>query len=138
MDSLSPTPSDASRPTQPAATWVQDGAFMIQAPYRQSFNVEMRVRVPTAKFNRDARRWELPLAYRDVAEGVVRRHFIGFPENVEQAYRALWLLPGAPIEVVEAAFRGVVAMYEGDPSATGPRAKALAAFQFIKHVLRLA
>ena len=119
---------------QEAVLWEDDAAFLcIKAPYSEAFNRELRNKIPgdMLAFSRADKVWRINPAYKDVARGIATSNFAEFPANLREAYRALWLVEGAPIEVVQASYRELVSMYKSSEDEAAVQRVALA-FRTIK------
>lgn len=123
---------------------IVDGEYLVfKTPYAPDYVQELKERVPQ-RFRLwvpQAKAWKVHCAYRDIGMAVFNRHFpraVEAPDDEQllemsrsqarwlvedptpimtraQAYEALWLIEGAPRELIDAAFRELNIIYEDDP-----------------------
>ena len=101
---------------EPGQVWADEEWIYICTSKRNDALVDdLRRRVPKATYDKETRSWRAPLAFQDIVAALFHKHCKQFPDRLEAAYHLLFLVPGAPIEIVEAAFKAYVAVYEEHP-----------------------
>lgn len=97
-----------------------DGGYWLETPYQPDFVRYLKLRLPkyARKWNPERRMWWVAEEHIEEAIEVVRRFFdeVTIPELVEQgdAWAILWLRPGAPPEVIKAAYRTLAVLHHPD------------------------
>ena len=131
------TQSQSSRPRQRISSqrrrgptgvaslrYLPSGLFLqLEAPYNKPFTDELKKSLPSKKrmWDNNDKCWYVVKDQFDKLTHLLEKHYtetilLDFPEQetATDAWSVMWLLPGAPLEIVRAAFKALAVKYHPD------------------------
>lgn len=131
---------------QAAPEVLVEGEFLLfKTPYSPEYVQELKDRIPQRwrEWVPQTKAWKVHVAFRDIALAVFERHFPAdrpalpegnAPEMTRaEAFEVLWLIEGAPRELIDAAYRELNIIYEDDPRISGRIRTAYSALVQAQH-----
>lgn len=99
------------------------GGFWLETPYVPDFVDDLKSSLPkfSRKWDPDLKMWWVATEFVDRARAVLRRHYeldgtttMVTRNSDDSAWEILWLRPGAPFEVLRAAYRALAQLHHPD------------------------
>jgi hypothetical protein len=103
----------------------QDDRITTTTPYKPGFVRDIKRAIPSThrEFNPDQKQWVISIAFERELVRLCHQYFddVTFIKNpsspaIPEAFQVLWVLPGAPKPVVDAAYRALTRMHHPDRS----------------------
>lgn len=99
-----------------------DGGYWLETPYNPSYVADLKTTLPTfaRRWEPDLKLWWVAPEFITLAEQVLARHYeVASPPTATNngnadAYKTLWLRPGAPQELVRSAYRTLAKLHHPD------------------------